>query len=545
MNEAVNSLWPLTLVNSSLLGDILLLTFTCLAIWISGTWIYNFYLHPLREFPGPKFAAMTDLWKAHVELVQQRGIVEKLFELHSVYGDIVRIGPNELHFANPTAYDDIYNTNNRWTKEKYMYMVFGEPGANYSSFTTRDYATAKKRKDVLTPLFSRRAIIELQSLVQEKMTTLCDIIAVRSKEGLKSNLEQGFKCFSLDTITSFCFARSMNALRSPNFDSTTIHAMKAALPLLILFKHFPVLHWVVFAIPNWVNALLNPTLKGYQDLGKIIEDQIDEILFNPSILLENSEHPTIYHALISCKVSNPTSKSSDNRHDELSKPLSKKELLAEAWALIYAGTDTVANTLTMGCFYILDPSNVDIYDKLKRELLDAWPTLDEGVPSPTYEELEKLPYLKAVIKESLRFSHGIIWPMNRYVPSNGAMISGVYVPGGTVVGISNAMVNLNETLYPNPLVFKPERWLGGGISDNESNKMTVADIVSFGRGPRSCLGINLAYCDLYIAFANFFRRFHQVEISKGAGLKEMIWKESFTYNYFGPPFEVTATPSER
>ncbi|KAI0791423.1 cytochrome P450 [Abortiporus biennis] len=541
LRNSTLSWWLIESIHSNPLRGAFIVS-TCWVLWILGTWLYNIYFHPLRRFPGPKVAAATDLWKAYIEIVQQRGIVDKLFELHRVYGDIVRIGPNELHFANPTAYDDIYNMNNRWTKEKHLYNAFGEPGTSTSSFTTREFTAAKKRKDILTPLFSRRAIIDLQSLVQENIVTLCDTLTERSQKGVKSNLELAFKCFSMDTITSFCFSRSMNALHSPNFSSPTLATMKDILPLLTVFKHFPLLHWIVHSMPTCVTSLINPSMIEYQNMTKILANQIDEILSGDlAALSENAEHPIIYHRLISSghEYEDDWKDALDNSSQ---KALTRKELLAEAWTLIYAGTDTVANALTMGCFHIFDSSNVEVYEKLKGELKDAWPVVEEGSPSPTYEELERLPYLKAVIKESLRLNHGVISPMTRYVPSSGAVISGVYIPGGTTVSISNAFVHLNEHLFPDPMSFKPERWLNR-TSDDEVKGGPAMDIVSFGKGPRSCLGINLAYCELYIAFANFFRRFEDVQVSKGVGLNTMIWKERFSYTYYGPAFDVITIPT--
>ena len=100
-----------------------------------------------------------------------------------------------------------------------------------------------------------------------------------------------------------------------------------------------------------------------------------EVSKNPS-LLEDAPHPIIYHRLLDpsahkdCKVPSPDS------------------LYEEAQALMFGGTDIVANSLMTGAFHILE--NPDILQKLKEELLVAWPEIEQV---PKYEELEKLPYL--------------------------------------------------------------------------------------------------------------------------------------------------------
>lgn len=52
----------------------------------------------------------------------------------------------------------------------------------------------------------------------------------------------------------------------------------------------------------------------------------------------------------------------------------------------------------------------------------------------------------------------------------------------TAVSISNIFVHWNDEIFPDPHTFKPERWLG---KDEESLDMWL---VSFAKGPRSCLG---------------------------------------------------------
>ncbi|KAJ8093235.1 hypothetical protein PM082_020721 [Marasmius tenuissimus] len=130
--------------------------------------------------------------------------------------------------------------------------------------------------------------------------------------------------------------------------------------------------------------------------------------------------------------------------------------------------------------------------KLRWEL-DA---LSEGQMG--FEVLEKLPYLTAVIKESLRLSHGVASPLPRVVGSSGSTIAGVTVPPRAVVSSAAYIVHTNPNIFPDPQEFVPERWL----DNRELDKYLVA----FSKGPRICLGINLAWAELYLIFANIFRR---------------------------------------
>lgn len=73
----------------------------------------------------------------------------------------------QLHFSRPTAYHEIYNPKNRWSKDRALYDLF----ADYeSSLSIPDYPAAKRRRDIIMPLFSRKSISSLQYLITERVS---------------------------------------------------------------------------------------------------------------------------------------------------------------------------------------------------------------------------------------------------------------------------------------------------------------------------------------------------------------------------------------
>ena len=101
-------------------------------------------------------------------------------------------------------------------------------------------------------------------------------------------------------------------------------------------------------------------------------------------------------------------------------------LYEEAQALMFGGADTTGNTLMVGTHRLL--KNPEKMQRLKAELMKAWPSLTSREPS--LRDLEGLPYLNAIIKESLRLSSGVVSGLLRIVPPTGATITGVTVPPG-------------------------------------------------------------------------------------------------------------------
>lgn len=99
----------------------------------------------------------------------------------------------------------------------------------------------------------------------------------------------------------------------------------------------------------------------------------------------NSEHTTLFRALAQSNNLSPADKT-------------EERLVREAKLIFLGGTISTGRTLSFVSYYIL--SRPDIKARLENELRDVMAAWPEAVP--TWTELEKLPYLQAVIKEALR-----------------------------------------------------------------------------------------------------------------------------------------------
>ena len=76
--------------------------------------IRNRFHNGLNKYPGPFLASLTDWWRFY-DVYKQRP--EKTHrKLHAKYGDVVRLGPNTLSFADPAALKTIYGLNKGFIK---------------------------------------------------------------------------------------------------------------------------------------------------------------------------------------------------------------------------------------------------------------------------------------------------------------------------------------------------------------------------------------------------------------------------------------------
>lgn len=146
----------------------------------------------------------------------------------------------------------------------------------------------------------------------------------------------------------------------------------------------------------------------------------------------------------------------------------------------------------------------DTLRNLKQELYKAIP-VPSDVHSIPLAQLENLPYLTGVIKEGLRLSYGSSMRLQRIDPDNAIKFTDKStgkdwnIPAKTPVGMSSVGIHHNEDLYPDSKVFRPERWLG------PEGKALDKYLVSFSKGSRNCLGMNLSYAELYLFLANVWR----------------------------------------
>ncbi|KAF6758345.1 cytochrome P450 [Ephemerocybe angulata] len=242
---------------------------------------------------------------------------------------------------------------------------------------------------------------------------------------------------------------------------------------MCLMRHFPLLRHIIFRMPEWLTP---PGALGRKIFVQALNQQASEIIVDPS-LLNKSDHETIYHYLL-----NP----------ESGEEIPQAGLREHAVSMVAAGTETIGNTCTMATFHILNTKRIK--DKLTTELKEAWPDAESHLP---LEKLEKLPYLTAVIQEALRLSHGVVTPFTWNRDSAHSLDRRDPRPGKRM---SHAFVHLNADIFPNPTNFDPQRWLEKDSTDR------INHLVAFSKGQRSCVGVNLAWAELYLILGNLFRK---------------------------------------
>lgn len=218
-------------------------------------------------------------------------------------------------------------------------------------------------------------------------------------------------------------------------------------------------------------------------VSKVIRDVLSNEKASAKAATNTQGHPSIFYSI----------------RDDPSLPASEKQALRlqrEGNFLIVAASDSPARAIHITHFYLLD--NPSCMEKLRAEIRPLG-------PKPSMESLTELPYLQAVFLEGTRLMFGLARRIFRVAPDDPIVYQDkrkgkdFVIPPGWNVAISTLAVHTNETVFPDPLAFKPERWL---LGDGTINKDLRKYHMSFGaKSPRSCLGIHLAEAEMKFAIA--------------------------------------------
>lgn len=162
-----------------------------------------------------------------------------------------------------------------------------------------------------------------------------------------------------------------------------------------------------------------------------------------------------------------------NRLQDEKLGLNKLDIASECMDHMLAGIETTGDALCFLMWQISQPG----YETIQR-------ALHSELESSSHIPFEQLPYLDALVKEGLRMFPSIPMSFPRYVPRGGRSIDNFWVPEGTVVSCQPfSLHRMDDTVFPDPHVFRPERWLEKE-GELERNRLFFA----FSNGGRGCIG---------------------------------------------------------
>jgi len=208
----------------------------------------------------------------------------------------------------------------------------------------------------------------------------------------------------------------------------------------------------------------------------------------------------------------------DNKHNE------KLLLDGDARLLVVAGSDTTAATLTYVIYQIAkDPS---IAERLRDELAEHNMRNDDSL---TLVAMAHLPFLNAIINETLRLYPPVPGGVYRHSPKGGINLNGHFIPEGCVVVTPQHVIQRSPKAFAKPDEFIPERWT------TQTEMILNKDaFFPFSLGRYGCIGKQLAYNELRNVISRLVLEF-DVAFAKGEDGSRLLYetKDQFTLGLGG------------
>ncbi|ENH72102.1 Pisatin demethylase [Fusarium oxysporum f. sp. cubense race 1] len=360
--------------------------------------VYYRYLHPLAKYPGPPLASVTNLWKTYH--LWDLHLPHTLVRLHEQYGDVVRVGPNDLSFRNPDAVNTIYKTGRQLQKTGFY---DGFTTFNPNLFGTQDEEIHAIRRRQMAHAFSLQSIKEMEHFVDSH------ILKLRNNLDHFCNSNQEF---DLKDMIAFYVFDVLDALPW----------MKKVLPFI--------------PIP-WLQRLFNARAQLRKLTAACVRQRIDAGSIDRKDLLS---------CLLVAVDPDTGSK------------LTELDINTEAFAMIVAGSHTTSGTLTLLFSHLFQKP--EILDRVTQELDSNLSNYTGQVIS--YEALEKdIPYTMACIHENFRINPVFTMPLPRKIMAPGGLvIQGCQIPEKTTVFALNHVVHHNPSVWGKDHgQFIPDRFL--------------------------------------------------------------------------------------
>ena len=378
------------------------------------------------------------------------------------------------------------------------------------------YNSWKRIRPLVSPTFTTGKMKKMYPLIDECSKYLIDNLEEHVVNGKDVIAKDLFGCLTIDIIAKCAFGTDTNAHKDKDNPFVVNGKQIFETSILIVL--------ILNLTPNFILRMIGPSVLSK---GKFLQSA--EFFFNVSrhIIKErrqnNQRREDFLQLLMDCQSTDKVNQEDNEKDNEIDaeshhiggneqfnynkqlsgKTLTDDEVIAQAFVFFIAGYETTAATLSYISYELA--LNQDIQNKLYEEIK----TVQDEKGTIDYETLVKLPYLDAVIAESLRKYPPSI-RVNRITSQKYQLgNTGITLDKGFNVSILAYAIHHNEEYYPSPEKFKPERFL-----PENRDQIKPFTYLPFGSGPRNCVGMRFALLETKLALVNIITRFKFVKSSK-------------------------------
>ncbi|KAM5349257.1 hypothetical protein ACJ41O_005764 [Fusarium nematophilum] len=454
--------------------------------------LYELFLSPLRQIPGPFLAKFTDFYRA--ALTHLGNVDGKKREWHKRWGSAVRVGPNAVSISDPDLIKVIYTTKNPWRKSN-MYrpndvVINGQRIQNI--FNTPDKAFHSKYTRPIGGFWTLTKILELEPVMDETLAELVGHLDRRfASTGDVCKLDDWVAYYAWDGAANISFGRHYGFMELGRDVQGIIAESTAGLRYFAPVSQIPWLDEWLDKNPVW-RIGPRPLVNGFLYTVKILTEYQQQVATGAAKRKPVDLFIDKYNGL----------KDTVDYVDD-------NQVINWLMLNVLAGGDSTAGAMRSVAYHVV--KNPAVYEKLVAEIEAA----DLTLPVPQWSEISQLPYFDAVMRESMRISPALGLMLEREVPAGGFELpDGRFIPANTKVGINPCVITRDIGVFGKDVdSFRPERWLRREDETEEEHAQRVRRMhecteMMFGHGTRVCMGKHMAKVEMYKLFATLYANYH-------------------------------------
>ena len=325
-------------------------------------------------------------------------------KLHAKYGVVVRLHPDELSFIGSSAWADIYTARPQLPKP--TFGVLQTPNGVPSIGTIPDAETHGRHRKIISHAFSDRALLSQEYILQKYTDLLID--RLRNQPNLHDgtlDICSWYNFTTFDVLGDLCFGESFHCLETAEnhpWIASLSKGVKAA-QLFTIFHHFPPMNTIVRkCLPQFV---LDEAQKSFAFTRERVDKRI----------ASESDRPDFLKYIL---------------QNNYQGGLNREEIDATTTLLVLAGSETSAATLTGATYLAL--KHPPVMERLMRDIREAFKRQEDI----TIAAVSNLPYVHAVIQETLRMQPTGPISVPRQVDRPDVVVCGMAVPQGVGICLS-------------------------------------------------------------------------------------------------------------
>ncbi|KAI4483149.1 hypothetical protein M0804_008204 [Polistes exclamans] len=348
----------------------------------------------------------------------------------------------------------------------------------------------KETRMMLTPAFTLSKLKGMFKLMNECGADFTEFLSKMPDHKKTIEMKDVLTRYTNDVIATCAFGITINSMKDPENEfyilgreATNFGPLRTL--QFILLRSFPILSRLIN------NKFVSDKVANYFE--NIVKDVIDTRDQN------NIVRSDMIQLMIEAR----------DKRTELGQELPLIDIVAQAFSFFFSGFDGIASSMCFTCHEIC--VNLDIQKRLQKDIDEI---IDKTNGNPTYDDINNMHYLSAVINESLRrypvgIMHDRVCVQDYELPPTLPNYKPFIIKKGINVMFPVYAIHHDPKYFEDPYKFNPERFMDNGKDINNSGTY-----FPFGMGPRMCIANRFAILEIKVLIFHLLARCNLKPCSK-------------------------------